>query len=140
MSAPTTAPNYPDERHRNKLYDALASGALALGAGTCPVDDGILGRQWTVESTTEPGTDYTVTLVTHWDLSNEWLCTCPWGQKQGPFGATHTPPCKHCLLAWYYSLPDQAQIDLLVADAGLGRASSAGAAQMRARVAARVAR
>jgi len=66
------------------------------------------------------------------------LGDCPWGQKQtAPFGLTHLPPCKHCLLAWYYSLPDQAQIDLLGADAGLALASTAGAAQMRTHLAAR---
>ena len=118
--------NVPNERNRNKLYDALASGALVFTGDTYPVADGMLERSFSVESTSEPGTDYTVTLVQHWDLSSTWTCSCPWGQKQGPFGATHTPPCKHCLLVGYHTLPDQAQIDLLRADAGLAHATTAG--------------
>jgi len=34
-----------DERNRNKLYDALASGALVFTGGTFPVADGIIGRR-----------------------------------------------------------------------------------------------
>ncbi|MDQ2808008.1 MAG: SWIM zinc finger family protein [Chloroflexota bacterium] len=124
--------NVPDERNRNKLYDALASGALVFTGDMYPVADSILERCFSVESTSAPGTDYTVTLVQHWDLSSTWTCSCPWGQKQGSFGATHTPPCKHCLLVWYHTLPDQARIDLLRADAGLARATLAGAAPLRA--------
>lgn len=122
--------NVLDERNRNKLYDILASGALCMAAGTCAVEDGIVGRRWTVESATQAGTDYTVMQVQHWDLSNSWSCTCPWGLNHGPFGKSAEQPCKHCLLAWYNSLPDEVQIYLLTLDAGLAHANRLGAAQV----------
>jgi len=46
------------------------------------------------------------------------------GAARKPLRAAR-PTCRvsnHCLLAAYTSLPDQAQIDLLARDAGLGRA------------------
>ena len=38
--------NVPDERNRNKLYDALASGALVSTGDTYPVADGMLERSF----------------------------------------------------------------------------------------------
>jgi len=45
MNSPTL--NTTEERNRNKLYDALASGVLCLAAGPFPVTDGLLGHRWT---------------------------------------------------------------------------------------------